>query len=297
MTGSKFKGIIYILLGALIFGFAPILVKLSFEGGGNGITMVFLRSAIGLPFLAVIMIIKKIPFKIPKAMGKEILIAGAFGYGLTAILLNLSYNYIDVSLAVTLHYINPVLVMLGCSVIFREKLGSLKWIALAMGMTGIVFLLEAVHTVSLLGITLSFLSGVSCAFYIIYLGLSNLKKLHFFTVTFYLCLIQGILAFGLGIATGDLTFNLTAMAWTYATIIAVMITIFGVTFFQLGIIHAGPPTASMVATLEPITSIVFGAIILSETLTIFRITGGFLIVLSVVVIAISERNHTVSNQE
>ena len=284
------------LLAALIFGFTPILAKLSFEGGGNGITMVFLRSAIGLPLLAVIMMIKKIPLKIPKEMRKEILIAGVFGYGLTSIMLYSSYNYIDVSLAVTIHFINPVLVMLGCAVIFREKLGKLKWIALAMGMTGIVFLMEAVQTVSTLGITLSLLSGVTCAFYIIYLGLSNLKKLHFFTVTFYLCLIQGIVAFLFGFSTGELTFNLTTLAWTYAAIIAISVTIFGVTFFQLGVMNAGPPTAAMISTLEPITSIVFGALILSEVLTLFRIAGGILIVSSVVVIAVSERNEAILNQ-
>ena len=290
MTSLKLKGIIYILLAALIFGFAPIIIRLSFEGGGNGITMVFLRSIIGLPLLATIMIIKKIPFKVPKAMRKEILIVGALGYGLTSIMLNLSFNYIDVGLAITLHYINPVLVMLGCAVIFREKLGKLKWAALAMCMTGIVFLMEAVQTVSTLGITLGLLSGVSGAFLIIYLGLSNLKKLHFFTLTFYICIIQGIISLVFGSAIGELTFNVTPLVWAYAALLAVMVTIFGITFYQLGVMYAGPPTASMIATLEPITSIVFGALILSEVLTLFRITGGFLIVLSVVVISISERN-------
>ena len=277
------------LLSAFIFGFTPILAKLSFEGGGNGITIVFLRSAIGLPLLAFIMLIKKISFNIPKELRKDMLMVGVFGYGLTSILLYSSYNYIDVSLAVTLHFINPVLIMLGYAVIFREKLGISKWVVLAMSITGIVLLMEAISYVSTLGITFSLLSGVSCAFYIIYLGRSNLKKLHYFTVTFYLCLIQGFMAFTFGALTGELTFSLTPLAWSYAAIIAVLVTICGVTFFQLGVINAGPPTASMISTLEPITSIVFGALILAERLTVFRVIGGGLIVFGVFVIAVSER--------
>jgi len=277
------------LFSAFIFGFTPILARLSFEGGGNGITMVFLRSAIGLPLLAVIMLVKKIPFKLPKELLKDILIAGIFGYGFTSILLYSSYNYIDISLAVTLHFINPVLVMLGCAVIFREKLGAYKWVALIMSIMGIIFLLEAVTYVRPLGIFFSLASGVTCAFYIIFLGRSKVKELHFFTVTFYLALIQGVMAFIFGLAIGQLTFALTPLAWMYAVIIALCVTIGGVTFFQLGVINAGPPTASMISTLEPITSIVLGSLILAENLTSFRIIGGFLIVSSVIVISLAER--------
>jgi drug/metabolite transporter (DMT)-like permease len=132
-------------------------------------------------------------------------------------------------------------------------------------------------------------SGVSCAFYIICLGRSGLNRLHYLTVTFYLVLLQSIVSFFYGLFSGQLTFSLAPAAWGLAVIIGVLVSICAVTFFQLGVMNAGPPTASMISTVEPITSIAFGAIILSEELTLFKVAGGVLIVSSVGVISFLER--------
>ncbi|MDR2182855.1 MAG: DMT family transporter [Clostridiales bacterium] len=295
---SKSKGIVFMILASGIFGFTPILARLSFEGGANGITMVFLRAVISLPLLALIIKIKKIPFKIPGDLVKQMLICGIFA-SLTAILLYSSFNYIDVGLAVTIHFINPALVVLASALFFREKMQAHKWVALALVMTGVLLLMEAVTRTGPTGIVLAFLSGVSLAAYILALGRSDLHRLHYLTITFYLCVMVSIGSLVFGLASGHLTFALTPMAWFYAFLISVLVSIFAVTFFQLGVIKAGPSTASLVSCLEPITGIAFGVIILSEILTPLRALGGALIIISVAVISIAGRSkdYTSSTQE
>ena len=285
---SRFLGIIFIVLAAFIFGYTPILVKLSFEGGANGLTIVFLRAAISLPILAAIMAVAKIPIKLPGNLVKEMLFCASC-YGVIAIFLYSSFNHISVSLAVTIHYIYPALVMLAGALFFREAMNMYKWATLILVAIGILLLVEDVGTINYLGIFLSVISGFLAAVYIIALGRSNLRKLHYLTITFYLCLTQSILAFCAGVITGELTFALTNTAWAYAAIISILISVFGVTFFQQGVMRAGSSTASLVSCLEPIISMTFGVIILSEVLTPFSITGGALIVLSVAVVSFTKQ--------
>ena len=282
MTNKKFKGFVYMILASLIYGFTPILAKLAFEDGADSITIVFLRGAISLPFIAIIMKVGKIPFKIPKTLVLPLLLCGVVGYSLTSIFLYVSYSFIDVGLAVALHYINPVLVTLACALIFREKMSKNKWVALILCVLGVMCLLEATHSVNIQGIIFGLLSGVCCAFYIISLDRSKLESLHYLTVTFYLVVIQSIVSFSFGALSGRLSFDLTQAAWIYAVIIAILVSICAVSLFQRGVMYAGPPTASMLSTLEPISVIAFGAIFLAEPMTISKIAGGALIILSVI---------------
>ena len=288
MTNKKTQGIIFMIIASAIFGFTPILARLSFEGGANAITIVFLRAAISLPLLALILKIKKIPFALPGIAKKEMLVCSALA-SLTGILLYSSFNHIDVSLAVTIHFVNPVLVMLASALLFREKMKAYKWLALALVTAGVVLLMEAVTHTNPIGIVLAFLSGTSVAAYIIVLGRSSLRKHHYLTVTFYLCVAGCITSFVYGMAIGQLTFALTPLAWTYAVIISILVSIFAASFFQLGVMRAGPSSASLLSCFEPITGIVFGAIILAEVITLFRAGGGLLIILSVVVISVMDR--------
>ena len=60
------KGIIFTIISAFVFGFTPILAKLTYDGGNNAITLTFLRALLGLPFLYAGMRKNHTPMKITK---------------------------------------------------------------------------------------------------------------------------------------------------------------------------------------------------------------------------------------
>ena len=63
LKNQVYKGIIFTAASAVIFGFTPILARISYDGGANGITMTFLRCLLSLPILFLILKIKGIPLK------------------------------------------------------------------------------------------------------------------------------------------------------------------------------------------------------------------------------------------
>ena len=55
----KIKGIIYILLAALIYGFTPLLCAFTYPLGNNGFSMTFFRSFFVIPILYLIIVLRK----------------------------------------------------------------------------------------------------------------------------------------------------------------------------------------------------------------------------------------------
>lgn len=277
-------GIVSIMLSAVIFGFTPILAKLTYLGGSNGIMAAFLRAFLALPVLYTILRLQKIPLGLTRKQWKELLLAGGLGSGLTTVLLYMSYDYINVGLSTPLHFIYPLLIVLCYRIFFHEKMSRMIWYALFPGVLGLLLLIEPGTSVSLTGVCLSLLSGVSYSFYIILLDKTELKEMHYFKLSFYLCIMMAIVAFIAGIGLGKLTFSLTPQAWIFSFCVSMFTSIAALSLFQIGIRLAGAASASMLSTLEPITGIILGALILKEHTSFLKTIGGVCIVISVLLV-------------
>lgn len=294
---TKAKGLIFIMLSAIIFGFTPILARMAYEGGGNGLTLVFLRTALCLPLLFLVLKYKKISLKISKKELKQILILGVFGFAITAILLYTSYSFISVGLATTLHFVYPLLIVLGCAVFFKEKLDCYKIIAVCFATAGILLFGNGQSGGSLPGLILAFLSGALYAFYVIYMDKSGLKEMHYFKLAFYLNLVVAVFSGIYGTVTHTLTLHLTSDAWVQALLVSFFTTLGAMPLFQIGLQSVGASTAGILSTLEPITSIVCGAIVLKEHISVPKLFGCALILISVILTAVSQKKMAVNNSE
>lgn len=286
---NRYRGILYTILSAVLFGAAPIFGRISFDGGSNGVNLAFLRAALSLPFLYAILRVQKVPIRVTPEILKKIIIVGFFGTALTGVTLCLSYNYVSVGMATTLHFIYPVLVTLGCVLFFKERLNLLKIIALVAGTGGILLFLEPGGTGSAFGMGLAVFSGLTYAFYIIYMDQSGLKNLYYFQLSFYLSLVTAPVAGIFGLLTGNLTFSLTPTAWLCSLLAALMTSVAAVSLFQVGVAKVGASTASILCTFEPITSVVLGVLVLNESLSPAKLLGCGAILTSVVLITLSER--------
>lgn len=114
----KSKGIFLTILSAIIFGFTPIIAKITYDLGSNGITLAFLRHAMVIPILYGIIKLQKVSLHITKTQLKNILLVGIFGSGLAILTLYSSYSYISVGSATVLHFLYPMFVSLLSLVFF-----------------------------------------------------------------------------------------------------------------------------------------------------------------------------------
>ena len=73
---DRAKGIALVILSAVIYGITPTMAKYTYTHGSNPVMMTMFRSLLPIPIILVILLIKKIPIKIPaKELGKISVIA------------------------------------------------------------------------------------------------------------------------------------------------------------------------------------------------------------------------------
>ena len=277
------KGKVYLLTSAFIYGLAPVLARFAYGGGINSITLTFLRSAICLPLLFILLLKKKIPLSLTKKEVKDIFNAGIFGNAFMMITLYASYEFIPVGLSTVLHYIYPLIIVLVCAVIFREKTGIKTIISSILVTIGILLFAKIESGSDKVGIILAFISGLLYAFNIIYLDKSGLDRMNYIKLTFYFSVIMSITAFLFAFFSDALTFNISGYSWILSILISVLVTKIALPFFQLGIMHEGAAKAGILSTAEPITSVVLGIIFLNEEITLFGIIGCVMIILGIVI--------------
>lgn len=286
---TKSKGILAVIVSATIFGSMPLMAKFVYESGGNATSLAFLRFLLILPFLY--LLIKKDgkeTLKIEKEEFKKITLVATLGYGATALLLYLSYNYIPSGMATTIHFIYPVFVILGCILFFKEKPSIPKLIAVILCLFGVLMFFDGKGNTDFTGIFLSFMSSITFAFYTVYLDKSDLKKISTIKLTFYLCLIAAIMMLIFSLITKTFVMNMKPLGWIMALLLSLSVG-FGVTLFQFGIKAIGPQNTSILSTFEPITSVIIGVLLLNESFGIKTFLGILFILLGVIIISFFEK--------
>lgn len=296
---NKAKGMICIIIATMCYGFVPILIRMTYDEGSDPTTTSFLRFFLAIPIVLIPILKKRVSLKIT---GKEVLylaISGAICMAGATLLISFSYNYISVGMSATLHFIYPIFVAMVCVALFKEKFDKWKLIALLASTCGVVAFMEKGQTTgSWLGITLALLSGIAYGVYMIIVDKTSLNKMYVFMFTFYISIFTAIATLAFSPLTGGLSLaTITPKGWLICAAYSILSTVVAVTLFQAGIVYVGAATAAIVSTVEPITSVLMGILLLGETITIFKIVGCALIILSIVFISRSAKPNDVIQME
>lgn len=276
------RGKLFLILSALIYGALPTLAAVSYRGGINGITLTFLRGAMALPVLGAMIPADKRRLRLRRREAKRVVILGVFGGALPILLLYLSYHYIATGLATTLHFIYPLITVLASAVICRERLSRQTLTAAVFVTAGIFMFSDISRGANTAGILLAALSGIFYSFYVIYLERSGLDRMDHIVLTFYVNLITSASTLIFGLATGSLYFSFSPLSWSFAAVISLLVTLGAMPLFQLGVRREGAAAAGILSTVEPITSIICGAVFLGEPIGAGQLMGGAMILLGVI---------------
>lgn len=301
----KLKGIVLTMLSSITFGFAFTLGPMTYgAGGSNPITLTFLRNFLSLPFLLLIVLFLKVDLRVTKNQLKNLAILGFIGNSITTLLLNIAFAHIDVGIVTPIHFTYPIFVTLGCVLFFHEKLSKQKIIALVIAMSGIgCFFIESLNSASfnsstLIGLILAVASGAFYAFYIIFMDKSGLKSESPFKITFYVAIASSIGMFFYGISTNQLVLSsLTTKSWIISAVFAFLCTVVALSLLQVGIKHIGASEAAVISTFEPITSVIFGILLLNEKITPIKIIACILIFSGVLILSFAKNNTSEIKQE
>lgn len=293
----KLRGTGYSILSAIIFGCNPLIARIVYANGGNAILLAFYRMVIGA-VLGVVLhrLFEQGSILVNKKTLLKLLIC-ASGFAFTPILLFSSYNYLGSGMATTIHFVYPVLVILGCVVFYQEAISKLKVICVILCSAGILLLYTPGGGVSLFGIALAFFSGVTYAFYTVYLAKSGLQELTTFQLMFWLNLF-GTIYTGVSTLVGHtFTTEIEPLGWGMILLFGLMNSGIAVTFFQLGAKYIGPQKASLFSTFEPLTSVLIGITVYKEAVTLRILCGLVSILAAVILLAVGKEHKDASISE
>lgn len=283
---NNYKGIIYAILSSAAFGLSPIFAKYAYAHGSNPTSVLMFRFLIAGILLLSYLVYKKVDIKIARKQLGILLIIGIFGYTITTQTLFMSYVTLGAGLGTTLHFIYPALVCIISFFVFKEKISRVKLLSLILAGIG-VYSLVAFEEKSLDfgGVFLALFSGVAYSINIIGLGLKSITPIDNKIATMYVSFGAFIGMFIYGSFSKTIIVDVNVhLAIAYVGI-ALVSTILSIIFFLKAIETIGPTSTSILATFEPIVSIVFGILLFGESLTLALFIGSSLIVVSTVMLA------------
>ena len=225
------------------------------------------------------------------------------GTGIISVsLFNICYFYTiinsEASLAVVLLYTSPVFVVLISAVLFKEKITLNKIIALILSFAGCVF------TAGILGgikvrpfiIVTGVASGLFYALYSIF-GKFALKKYNTYTVTAYTFifgLIGDIFISKPNETLSIIVNNPASVLWCLG--LGIISTVLPYFFYTKGLENLESGKAAILVAVEPLVGSVIGMTFLNESHNVLKITGVFLILISIILLNI-KFNEVKNNEE
>ena len=283
---QKLMGISAALISALMFGITPAIAKMAYAGGSNGMTMTFTRAIMSLPFLFLIAKYKKISLTLTRREFLTVVLVSVLGNFSTTLMLYSSFSYLNVGMASVLHYFFPVFVVLVSVIFFKEDLKWWKLLALVLGFAGVITFMGSASGGSMIGVLLAVGSAITYAGMLISVERTVLSTFHCVKLTFYTNLIVSLTSFGVGQASGTLNLILTPAAWFYSLLVSLMVGVIGFSLLNYAIVKIGASSTSVISMAEPLSGVLFGYLILSETLTPMNWLGCVLILAGVALISI-----------
>jgi drug/metabolite transporter (DMT)-like permease len=196
-------------------------------------------------------------------------------------LLYQSVERISAPLAVLLLYSYPALVAVLSLVVLHERAGPLKVVAIAASLAGVLLIvgLPASH-VSVVGFACGLGAGLSLAIYIVLASAAS-RGIRPLTAVTWIQLGAAI-AYLPGLAVAGRT-GMDAAGWLLPVGLAAGA---ATALFLTSVHRLGPTTASIAATIEPISTAVLSAAVLGVTLTATQAYGGLLILAALVLISL-----------
>ena len=203
---------------------------------------------------------------------------GAGGYALQAGCYFAALQRVDASLLALLVYTFPAIVAVAAIALGRERADARRIGVLVVASGGIALLVAGgAGALDPLGAALGVTAAVTYSAYIL-VSDGIAKRVRPQVLAALVCTGAAV-ALTLGSAAlGDLRLGeLTAAGWGWLAALAAISTVGAIGLFFAGLARVGPTSASILATVEPVVTVLLAFLVFSETLTSIQLGGGALV--------------------
>ncbi|WP_163993833.1 DMT family transporter [Pyxidicoccus caerfyrddinensis] len=283
---NRTAGFFIVALSGACFGALGLFGRLAYAAGADAPSLLFLRFSLAGAVLASVMVVRRQRLPERKVVLALILL-GAVGYVSEAGAYFIALQHAPAGLVALLLYSFPALVALLQRVVFGERLGRVKWLAVALALGGTALTADVEQGgAKPLGIMLGLLSALLYACYVVISArvAGRAGPLASSTVI----LGSAGVTLGLVVLARGPAFPTTPTGWAAVVALALVSTVAAVLLFFVGMARIGPVNTSLVSTMEPLTAVLLGALFLDERLSARQGVGGLLILTAAVLLARSD---------
>ncbi|WP_459130141.1 DMT family transporter [Guggenheimella bovis] len=281
-------GFIYAILSALIYGVMPLMTKGISSFGADPISISVFRMGILLPLMYVLC---RFVFRYDiRVKRKEIipLVLGGIFLASTNILVYSSYRYISSGATTAIHFMYPVLIFIATSVLLKDKPTKAELFSILLCTLGIIFIYDFKNALDIRGFLFAALSACTYTTYSIIIDKSSVKHYEPLKLAMYLNIFGAMTGIFFAYTVGEgLYTSFKGMQWVYLILFALALTLGATYLYQLAVNKIGSKLTSMLSTLEPITSLIVGTLVLKEALSPLQFLAAACILVSTVLLVTS----------
>lgn len=289
MNLVKMKGYGLAALAAAAYGTNPAFAVPLYGDGMNPASVLLFRYLMGIPVLSVIMIVRKLSFRLDLQQAIHTMILGVL-MAISSLALFESYNYMNSGVASTLLFIYPVMVAVLMMFFFHEKFSVSTVLCLIVMALGLMFLMkpQSGTSISTFGFVLVILSALTYALYIVMVNVSATVRMIPTTKLLFYVLGWGSLVYVAMMICGTrATVPGAGWGWLNLFALAVIPTVISLACTTRAIQLIGSTPTAILGALEPVSAVVLSVFVLGQSLTGRDIIGGLLIIVATTIVICS----------
>ncbi len=285
MMKGEIAGFAGAVLAAVTFGLNPLFALKLYAGGLSTPTVLFYRFGFGAGMVALLMLVKKKSFRIPRKYLLYIILLGLCLAG-TSLGLFLSFRFMDAGIASTILFTYPVIVTVIMAVFFREHISPWMIASIVLSLSGVLVMCKTPSGayLDIRGILLAVLSAFAYAVYMVIVRQSGLNRMQSETITFYAMIfslpyfvVMPDFSYFLPVSNHIIMLNMIGLALFPAFL--------SFYFLAIGLRYIGATRTAVLGALEPLTAVCISIFVFGEAFT-WRLMLGIIFVFSGVLLVI-----------
>lgn len=288
---DDYKGTIYAIASGLSFGLLGYFGVTLMQAHLSVYTMLFWRFVVGATVVGILAIPQfKVLVRQPQELFKVILYGMLF-YSPTAILYFLACKYISTGLAMVTFFTYPVIVIVLNRILYNTVIPKSYYGAVTLITIGMVLLAgNDTGTFDFRGIVLGIASALIYALYVI---LSKKSAIAPLPSTFMVSIGSVISCFLAALYDGSFCVPQEWNVWIKIIAVGTICTALPMLLLLKALKYISSEKASLLSVLEPVFVLIFGVILLDETITIRQMIGVIIVLCGALITVLQSRTKSV----
>lgn len=285
---NSYKGSIYVILSSMLYGLLGYFGMNLISENLSICNMLFWRFLISSISIALVLFLNKQDLSYFSKQNFKLFIYGAIFYGSSSAFYFASCRYIGTGLSMVILFIYPAIIIAFNTFYYKQKIDRFYYISMALILSGMLLLINKTElSFDLIGISLSIISAIEYAIYIIYS-----KRYSTSTPIMSAFMVSLGSCFGCFIFScleGSFYFPSNLQIWINIIIMGIICTSLPILFMLKGLKYISAEKAALLSIVEPICVGIVGIFLLNEVVNLYQLIG-VIIILSGAIICIKVKN-------